>query len=176
MSVFLCGLIWTRHQDPHGGERLDLAWAIQREAVRRGLMVQLGPAIFQDTVFGLLGLQDRFQSPRCLPFHLTGTPLSNTSEEAIWPESPPSSRDSTTRERAVAIADFLSWMLSEGHATQVTVVLAENLNPPSGENRITPAVFTESFLQCVEDPTYVVEARWAITLPGAPNPSEAVDG
>jgi hypothetical protein len=132
MSYFVCGRVTFSVVDRSAMERI--ARSASMKALELGACVQFGCAIVQDIVFEIVGSHDA--TADWLPFLVTDSPLSDVSEELVYPLAP--GADTEFRRNAGRIASFLRSILAEREVSRIDLFVSDALHAPYPTRTIAP--------------------------------------
>lgn len=124
MSYFVCGLISLAGADSEVREAE--ARRISCEALKTGMSVQLGANIVQPLVLKIVGWSG---GPDTIPFLITASPLSDTSDELVSPYvlvgAPGTAK---FRQNAKHIACFFDAVFAEAHVQRVDLYVVDDFD------------------------------------------------
>ncbi|BBE51965.1 hypothetical protein OYT1_ch2452 [Ferriphaselus amnicola] len=124
MSYFVCGSITLVVASPQ--EQEMVARRASSQALQVGMALQLGCNIVQSLVSEII---ERSDNPSALPFLVTASPLSDTSDELVSPYVLVGSEgDERFQQHAKAIATLFKSLTSEEHVQRIDLYVVDGFD------------------------------------------------
>jgi hypothetical protein len=152
LSCFICGeLAFTRSDALHGGAVLARFTAM---GAAERMFFHFGGNICQDIVFDILGVQRAFLSHRRVPFLVTDSALSVSSDDLICPVENIVGTDykAFACEALDRLGAILRQALDSDEISHATVVISEGWSPTFTELSCTPERLGETCIAHFGEP------------------------
>ena len=146
MSYFLFGAVRI---DPECVSDLcQLSRAVARAALARDLFVLAGPNITQRDITRVL--HDRgLNTPGCMPFVLTSSPVHDTSEDLLSPLESGTSDIDYLHPRLMRVAAWITLVLAIPGVSGLELLTSEGYDTSYAELRVPPGRFAEELVHRV---------------------------
>ena len=163
MSAFLCGVFRFKRIESRDFQ-VGFGWRIIRLGVSSNLHFQLGCNIVQDVVFEILKIPRPFQDSALLPFLITDSPLTDTSDAVISPSELHSKDDRVRiiRQNFERISSVFAEALTTQELGNIEVILSEGYDTEYPEKRIPITTFVETCISLLEGEWEVPSIRLII--------------
>jgi hypothetical protein len=149
MSYFLTGYVrFTQALSPD--EQVNTAFELSERALRSRVGIQLGCNIVQKIVFEILDKD--LATKRALPFLLTGSPISDTSDDLLnyWSESRAQMK-TKVKSNAERLQNFIASLRSIPHIAGVALFVSEGYDTSYRKENVTIELLASRFIELAEE-------------------------
>ena len=163
MSHFLCGEIEFRDMKRMEESRyVDCLFRFVEIGARQRLYIQFRPNIGQEIVFDILRSQDVGNRANTLPFFITGSPTSSTSDEVFYPPLSKFSIGERTNHLSRKIEEVVLWVTAVFDVRDVTgmiLYLSEGYDTHYDKKRCSLDQFSATIRQVLMPEMYVPSTK-----------------